>query len=79
MLRPSGGEKCRLGWFLNCHVLTRCVKVTFFQGASLQPVPPGAGKDKDWRWINIYEGELDVEQMASWIRQAAALPGWRGF
>ncbi len=55
------------------------MKVTFFQGASLQPVPPGAGKDKDWRWINIYEGELDVEQMEKWIRQAAALPGWRGF
>ena len=67
------------GWFLNCHVLTRCVKVTFFQGASLQPVPPGAGKDQDWRWINIYEGKLDVEQMEKWIRQAAALPGWRGF
>ena len=67
------------GWFLSYHVFTRYVKVTFFQGASLRPVTPGAGKDKDSRWVDIYEGELDVEQMAPWIRQAAALPGWRGF
>ena len=67
------------GWFLSYHVFTHYVKVTFFQGALLQPVPPGAGKDKDSRWIDIYEGELDVEQMATWVRQAAALPGWHGF
>ncbi len=68
-----------LGWFLSYHVFTRYVKVTFFQGAALRPVPPGSGKDKDSRWIDIYEGELDVEQMAVWIRQAADMPGWRGF
>ena len=67
------------GWFLSYHVFTRYVKVTFLQGAALRPVPPGSGKDKDSRWIDIYEGELDVEQMAVWIRQAAAIPGWRGF
>ena len=64
------------GWFLNCHVFTRYVKVTFFQGASLRPVPAGAGKDKDARWIDIHEDDLDEAQMATWIRQAAALPGW---
>ena len=67
------------GWFLSCHVFTRYVKVTFFQGAALRPVPPGSGKDKDSRWIDIYEGELDVELMEGWIRQAAAIPGWHGF
>ena len=67
------------GWFLSCHVFTRYVKVTFFQGASLQPVPPGSGKDKDSRWIDIHEDELNEEQMAAWIRQAAAIPGWHGF
>ena len=67
------------GWFLSYHVFTRYVKVTFFQGALLQPVPPGAGKDKDSRWIDIYEDKLDEEQLAVWIRQAAAIPGWRGF
>ena len=67
------------GWFLSYHVFTRYVKVTFFQGAVLIPEPPGSGKDKDSRWIDIYEGELDVEQMKVWIRQAATIPGWRGF
>jgi len=63
------------GWFLGLHAFTRCVKVSFFQGASLQPVPPG-GTGKDARWIDIQEDDLDEAQMAAWIRQAAALPGW---
>ena len=67
------------GWFLSYHVFTRYVKVTFFQGAALKPVPPGSGKDRDSRWIDIHEGEFDVEQMANWIRQAADIPGWHGF
>lgn len=64
------------GWFLSFHVFTRYVKVTFFLGASLQPVPPGAGKDRDGRWVDIHEGAFDEAQMANWVRQAAALPGW---
>jgi hypothetical protein len=67
------------GWFASTHVFTRYVKVTFLNGASLQPPPPGSGKDKDARWIDLYEGEFDAEQMEAWIRQAAALPGWQGF
>ena len=63
------------GWFLSYHVFTRYVKVTFFQGASLRPVPPGSGKDKDSRWIDIHEDDLDEAQLATWIR-AVALPGW---
>ena len=67
------------GWFLSTHVFTRYVKVTFMTGASLCPVPPGSGKDEDSRWVDVYEGELDEAQMTEWIRQSAALPGWRGF
>ncbi len=67
------------GWFLSYHVFTRYVKVTFLQGASLDPVPPGAGKDKDARWLDIYEDGFEEGQMAEWIRQAAAIPGWDGF
>ena len=67
------------GWFVSYHVFTRYVKVTFLNGASLRPVPPGAGMDKDSRWVDIYEGELDEAQMAGWVRQAAAIPGWDGF
>ena len=64
------------GWFLSYHVFTRYIKVTFFQGRSLQPAPPGSGKDKDSRWIDLYEGDFDETQLATWFRQAAALPGW---
>ncbi len=67
------------GWFASYHVLTRYVKVTFFNGAALHPEPPGSGKDPDGRWVDIYEGKLDERQMAEWIRQAAAVPGWHGF
>ena len=67
------------GWFASYHVFTRYVKITFLNGASLDPLPPGGGKDPDSRWIDIYEGELDEEQMAEWVRQSAALPGWDGF
>ena len=67
------------GWFLGFHVFTRYVKVTFFRGASLRPVPPGASKQKDVRYVDIREGdELDEAQMASWVKQAAALPGFLG-
>jgi len=66
------------GWFLSLHVFTRYVKVTFFEGMSLRPVPPGGTpKSKDVRWIDIYEDDkLDEAQMATWVKQAAALPGW---
>ena len=47
------------------------------RGTSLRPVPPGASKGKDTRYIDIHEGdELDEAQMATWVKQAAALPGW---
>jgi hypothetical protein len=67
------------GWFLSFHVFTRYVKVTFFRGTSLRPVPPGASKHKDVRYFDIHEGdELDEAQVASWVKQAAALPGFLG-
>ena len=66
------------GWFLGVHTFTHYVKVTFFRGTSLRPVPPGGTpKSKDARWIDIREGDkLDEAQMATWVKQAAALPGW---
>ena len=63
------------GWFLSFHVFARSVKVTFFRGTSLRPVPPG-GTGKDERWIDVHEDDLDEAQMARWVKQAAALPGW---
>ena len=65
------------GWFLNFHCFTKYVKVAFFRGASLSPLPPGASKDQDVRYLDIHEDKpLDEAQLAEWIRQAAALPGW---
>jgi len=63
------------GWFVSFHVFTNCVKVTFFRGTSLQPVPPG-GTGNEARWIDIHEGELDEALLAKWVLQAAAIPGW---
>ena len=75
---PFYGTEGR-GWFLSFHVFTRYVKVAFFRGTSLRPVPPGASKGKDTRYIDIHEGdELDEAQMANWVKQAAALPGFLG-
>ena len=67
------------GWFASTHVFTRYVKVTFLNGASLRPEPPGSGKDPDSRWIDVHEDGFDEEQMETWIRQSAAIPGWQGF
>jgi hypothetical protein len=65
------------GWFLGLHTFTRYVKLAFFRGASLRPPPPGPSKDKDTRYLDIYEGdELDEAQIARWVKQAAKLPGF---
>jgi hypothetical protein len=67
------------GWFLSFHCFTKYVKVTFFRGASLLPLPPGESKHKDVRYLDIREDdEIDEKQLVKWIRQAAAIPGWSG-
>jgi hypothetical protein len=67
------------GWFLSFHVFTNYVKVAFFRGALLQPLPPGPSKDKNTRYLDICETDvIDEKQLVSWIKQAAAMPGWNG-
>src|SRR5262245_31287880 len=64
------------GWFLGLHCFTRYVKVAFFRGTSLNPVPPGESKQKEVRYLDIHEQyELDETQLADWVRQASQLPG----
>lgn len=64
------------GWFLGYHCMTKYVKVSFFRGTMLKPVPPGESKQKYVRYLDIYENDqMDDELLASWIRQAAELPG----
>ena len=65
------------GWFLNFHCFTKYVKVAFFRGTSLRPLPPGESKQKDVRYLDIHEdGQLDEAQLAGWVKQASQLPGW---
>jgi hypothetical protein len=66
------------GWFLSTHCLTKYVKVTFFQGRALEPIPPGGTpKSGEARWLDIYENDgFEEKRLAVWIKQAAALPGW---
>jgi len=67
------------GWFLGIHVFTKYVKVAFFRGTSLRPMPPGASKSGDTRYLDIRETDvLDESQFAAWVKQASRLPGWSG-
>jgi hypothetical protein len=64
------------GWFLGIHVFTKYVKVAFFCGAPLHPLPPGESKQKDVRYLDIHEDDqLDEAQLAAWVKQASQLPG----
>jgi hypothetical protein len=64
------------GWFLGMHCFTNYVKLAFFRGTSLRPVPPRASKSKDTRYLDIHEDDqLDEAQFADWVKQASQLPG----
>jgi hypothetical protein len=64
-------------WFLSLHVFAKYIKVAFFRGAALRPVPPGKSKQKDVRYLDIHEGQLDEAQFIAWVKQASKLPGER--
>ncbi|HKO94571.1 MAG TPA: DUF1801 domain-containing protein [Polyangiaceae bacterium] len=65
------------GWFLGVHTYTRYLKLAFFRGTSLRPVPPGASKSNETRYLDLREEDpLDEALLAKWVKQAAALPGW---
>jgi hypothetical protein len=66
------------GWFLAVHCFTNYVKVTFFRGASLRPMPQGESKQQDVRYLDIHvQDKLDENLLTKWIKQAAKLPGWK--
>ena len=67
------GEKDH--WFLGVHVFDKYIKIAFFKGAQLRPVPPDLSKQKDVRYLNIYEGKFDEVQFEDWVKQASKLPG----
>jgi len=73
---PFYGAPEQEGWFLSFHCFDKYVKLTFFRGTSLDPVPPGPSKQKEVRYLDIREGDaIDAAQLAEWVRQASGLPG----
>jgi hypothetical protein len=67
------------GWIVAAHVFERYLKVTFFAGSALQPPPPVASKVEGTRYLHLQEGDaVETPQIASWVRQAAAIDGWHG-
>lgn len=65
-------------WFLGLHCFAKYIKVAFFRGAALRPLPPGTSKQKDVRYLDLYEAEpLDEAQFTDWVKQASRLPGER--
>ena len=75
---PFYGVEDQGGWFLSFHCFTKYVKVAFFRGTSLRPLPPGESKNKEVRYLDIHEdAKLDEAQLAAWVKQASQLPGER--
>jgi hypothetical protein len=67
------------GWFLSFHCFAKYIKVGFFRGSSLRPLPPGESKRREVRYLDIHEDDLlDEPQLADWAKQASRLPGWSG-
>jgi hypothetical protein len=66
------------GFFLGVHCFSRYIKISFFRGSALDPKPPVGSKDPNARYFHLEEGDpVDQPQLADWIRQAAAIPGWQ--
>jgi len=72
------GHDGEVRWFIGVHCFAKYIKVAFFRGASLRPLPPGKSKQKEVRYLDIHEhDQLDDAQFARWIAQASQLPGER--
>jgi hypothetical protein len=72
---PAPGEDHT--WFLSVHCFAKYVKVAFFRGRLLRPVPPGESKTRDTRYLHIDESGFDEAQFIAWVKQASKLPGER--
>lgn len=65
------------GWFLSLHAYKNYIKIAFFKGSSLKPLPPGESKSPDVRYLDVWEKDtLDEAQLAKWLKQASKIPGW---
>jgi hypothetical protein len=85
---PSDGAACRVAAQIipkydtaSCGGFVGHVKLTFGRGTSLTPVPPMTpiGMGKESRGVDLESlDDLDETQIASWMRQATAIPGFGG-
>jgi hypothetical protein len=67
------------GWFLGMHCVTKYVKVAFFEGALLRPLPPVTSAQSKVRYFHVHEGDtINERQFTAWVKQASKLPGWGG-
>ena len=73
----GSGNFAEQGWLIAVHVFTHFVRITFFNGMALKPLPPGPSKMVPTRYYDIRENEFDAAQFTDWVKQAAALPGWK--
>ena len=65
-------------WFLGIHCVTKYVKVAFFDGALLRPLPPVASAQPKVRYFHVHEGDkINERQFTAWVKQASGLPGWK--
>ncbi len=65
------------GWFLSFHCFTKYVKVVFFKGTALKPIPPGESTGENARYLDIHEHDgIDEKQFVAWVKQASRIPGW---
>lgn len=73
---PLYGAPGQEGWFISFHCFTHYVKLTFFRGQLLSPIPPGESKTPSTRYLDIREdAEINEAQLVAWIQQASKLPG----
>jgi hypothetical protein len=73
---PMYGAAGREDWFLSFHCFDRYIKVAFFHGASLEPMPPVESKQAHVRYLHLHASDaIDEAQFIDWVRQASALPG----
>ncbi len=71
MYSTGGSER-----FLSLHAFNNFMRVTFFRGTLLEPVPPGASKQQDVRYYDVREhDDIDEQQFLAWVRAASRLPG----
>ena len=64
-------------WFLAISSFKAHLKLGFFDGTSLKPVPPVPLKSKPMAALDVRKDDtLDEARLARWVKQAVKLPGW---